>query len=163
MRPATKLVRQHIAALDWEPDLLLASFHGLPKRYFDAGDPYHCHCALTTRLLGVSLGWSADRVRLAFQSRFGRAEWLRPYIQDLLKTLPSDGVKRIAVVCPGFVSDCVETLEEVAIGLRKSFLDAGGESFAYVPCLNAGEAGIGMLQKIALHELSGWIPTVHNA
>jgi ferrochelatase len=150
-------VRRHIAELDWEPDLLLASFHGLPKRYFDAGDPYYCHCALTTRLLSEALGWPGDKIRLAFQSRFGREEWLQPYIQQVIEDLPGQGVKRIAVISPGFVSDCVETLEEVAIGLRETFLEAGGDHFAYIPCLNAGEDGLAVLEAVTLKELGGWL------
>ena len=150
-------VRAHLQGLDWEPDILLASFHGLPKRYFDAGDPYYCHCAQTTRLLGEALGWPEARVKLAFQSRFGREEWLQPYMQEVVGELPGRGTKRVAVISPGFVSDCVETLEEVAIGLRDNFLDAGGEEFTYVPCLNASDGGIAVLEAVALRELSGWV------
>jgi ferrochelatase len=150
-------VRDHLAKLDWEPEVLLASFHGLPKRYFDAGDPYYCHCALTTRLLCEELGWPQGKVRLAFQSRFGREEWLKPYMQEVVESLPGQGSKRIAVISPGFVSDCVETLEEVAIGLRESFSEAGGESFTYIPCLNAGEDGLGVFEALVLRELGGWL------
>ena len=152
-----KTTRAHLAGLDWEPDVLLASFHGLPKRYFDAGDPYYCHCALTTRLLSEALGWPEGKIRMAFQSRFGREEWLKPYMQEVVAELPGQGIKRIAVISPGFVSDCVETLEEVAIGLRETFIEAGGEQFTYIPCLNAGEDGLDVLEAVALKELGGWL------
>ena len=122
--------------------MLLTSFHGLPKRYLDAGDPYHCECAQTSRLLAEEIGWTGDRVRLAFQSRFGREEWLKPYIQEVITELPSQGIKKIAIISPGFISDCVETLEEVAIGLKESFLEAGGEKFTYVPCLNSSKTAL---------------------
>jgi protoporphyrin/coproporphyrin ferrochelatase len=154
-----KSVRAHLGGLDWEPDVLLASFHGLPKRYFDAGDPYYCHCAQTTRLLSEALGWPEGRIQLAFQSRFGREEWLQPYMQQVVAALPGQGSRRVAVISPGFVSDCVETLEEVAIGLRDTFLDAGGENFTYIPCLNASEDGIDVLEAVATRELSGWLAT----
>jgi ferrochelatase len=152
-----KSVRAHLDGLDWEPDVLLASFHGLPKRYFDAGDPYYCHCAQTTRLLREALGWPEGRIQLAFQSRFGREEWLQPYMQQVVAALPGQGSRRVAVISPGFASDCVETLEEVAIGLRDIFLDAGGENFTYIPCLNASEDGIAVLEAVATRELSGWL------
>jgi ferrochelatase len=135
----------------------LTSFHGLPKRYFDAGDPYHCHCALTARLLGEALDWPEGKVRLAFQSRFGREEWLKPYMQEVMSELPAEGTKRVAVISPGFVSDCVETLEEVAIGLKETFMRAGGEQFTYIPCLNASEDGLDVLEAVALKELGGWL------
>jgi len=152
-----KTTRAHLAGLDWEPDVLLTSFHGLPKRYFDAGDPYHCHCALTARLLGEALDWPEGKVRLAFQSRFGREEWLKPYMQEVMSELPAEGTKRVAVISPGFVSDCVETLEEVAIGLKETFMRAGGEQFTYIPCLNASEDGLDVLEAVALKELGGWL------
>lgn len=151
-------VRTHLKGLDWEPDVLLASFHGLPKRYFDAGDPYYCHCAQTTRLLSEALGWPDGKVRLAFQSRFGREEWLKPYMQEVVADLPGEGSRRVAVISPGFVSDCVETLEEVAIGLRDTFIEAGGEKFTYIPCLNASDPGISVIETIVLRELGGWLP-----
>ena len=158
IRILAKSINEHIALLDWEPDVLLTSFHGLPRRYLDAGDPYHCECAQTSRLLAEEIGWTGDRVRLAFQSRFGREEWLKPYIQEVITELPSQGIKKIAIISPGFISDCVETLEEVAIGLKESFVEAGGEKFTYVPCLNSSEDSIDLLQELVLNELSGWIP-----
>ena len=156
-------VRAHLAGLDWEPEVLLASFHGLPRRYFDAGDPYYCHCALTARLLGEALGWPPERVRLAFQSRFGREEWLRPYMQDTVTALPKDGVKRVAVIAPGFVSDCLETLEEVAIVLKGGFQRAGGEKFTYIPCLNADAPAIDVLETLVRREIAGWLPVAGEA
>ena len=153
-----KSIREHIKVLDWEPDVLLTSFHGLPKRYLDAGDPYHCQCAQTSRLIAEELGWNVEKVKLAFQSRFGREEWLKPYIQEVITELPAKGIKKIAIISPGFISDCVETLEEVAIGLKESFFEAGGKKFTYVPCLNSSEDSIDLLQKLVLNELGGWVP-----
>lgn len=149
-------VKRHYTNLDWEPDILLTSFHGLPKRYLDAGDPYHCQCAKTSRLIAEKLGWDAGTVKLAFQSRFGREEWLKPYIQELITSLPQQGIRKLAVISPGFVSDCVETLEEVVIGLQESFYEAGGEKFTYIPCLNATLEGIDVLNSIISNELAGW-------
>ncbi len=151
-------VHAHIAGLDWEPDVLLASFHGLPKRYVDNGDPYYHQCVDTTRLLTEALGWREDRVILTFQSRFGREEWLRPYAQSLICSLPTSGVTRVAVIAPGFAADCLETLEEVAIGLKEEFLKAGGTRFTYIPCLNGSASGIDVLEKLVLRETSGWLP-----
>ena len=108
-------IQDHIAELEWSPEVVIASFHGLPQRYFDAGDPYHCQCAKTTRLLREHLRWSEDKLRLTFQSRFGKEEWLQPYTDETIEKLAKDGVKKLAVVCPGFAADCVETLEEIAI------------------------------------------------
>ena len=152
-------IRAHLQGLDWEPEVLLASFHGLPQRYVDAGDPYYLHCVQTTQLLSEALGWPEGRVQLAFQSRFGREEWLKPYMQQVVGDLPGRGSKRIAVISPGFVSDCVETLEEVAIGLRDTFLEAGGEKFTYIPCLNADDGGLAVLETVVTRELGGWLPS----
>jgi ferrochelatase len=146
----------HLRTLDWEPDVILASFHGLPKEYFLAGDPYHCHCMKTARLLRERLKLPADKLAVVFQSRFGKAEWLQPYAQQTVEGLPLKGVKRLLMITPGFAADCVETLEEVAIGLRHSFLEAGGEKFSVVPCLNDSDESITMLEKLVRHELSGW-------
>lgn len=147
-------VRGGLAALDFVPDLIVTSFHGMPRRTLDAGDPYHCQCRKTGRLLAEALDMP---VRVTFQSRFGRAEWLRPYTDDTLLALPGEGFRKIAVVCPGFAADCLETLEEVAMEGREEFLEAGGSDFAYLPCLNASETGIAMLQAIIGRELSGWV------
>jgi len=148
---------QHLETLDWDPEILLASFHGIPKRYMMAGDPYHCQCQKTGRLLAESLGWPAERLRVTFQSRFGKEEWLQPYTDKTLEALPGQGTKRVAVIMPGFVADCVETLEEIAIEGGKSFAQAGGTHFTTVPCLNAGEGGMRVLEALAMRDLAGWI------
>ena len=150
-------VETGLAALDFEPELLLASFHGMPERTLALGDPYHCHCQKTARLLTERLGWPKERLRLTFQSRFGRAEWLKPYTDPTLRALPGEGVRRVAVIAPGFAADCLETLEEIALQGRASFEAAGGERFAYLPCLNAGPAGMKMLRSIVARELEGWV------
>ena len=147
----------HLKTLDWEPDLILASFHGLPKDYFMAGDPYHCHCMKTARLLGERLKLPRDKLQVVFQSRFGKAEWLQPYAQQTVEELPSRGVRKLVMMCPGFASDCVETLEEVAIGLKETFEESGGEKFSVVPCLNDSDPSIAMLDSIVRNELKGWV------
>lgn len=146
-------IREGLARLDFVPDLIVTSFHGMPLRTLEAGDPYHCQCLKTGRLLGEALGM---KVKVTFQSRFGRAEWLKPYTDDTLLNLPREGVKKIAVVCPGFAADCLETLEEVAMEGRDEFIEAGGTDFAYIPCLNASETGMAMLEAIVRRELAGW-------
>lgn len=150
-------VEAHYASLDWTPDVLVASFHGLPKEYFEKGDPYHCHCAKTARMLRERLGWDEDRLAMAFQSRFGPKEWLQPYADETIRGLAERGVKNVAMISPGFVADCVETLEELAIGLQEEFHEAGGENFAYVPCLNDDDAHIAFIAGLARRELGGWI------
>ena len=149
-------IRAHLATLDWEPEVILASFHGLPKRYLTMGDPYHCHCAKTARLVRERLGLDTDRLRLTFQSRFGREEWLRPYTDETIETLAKSGVKRMAVAMPGFVADCVETLEEIALQARETFEHAGGTHFTAVPCLNSGADAIGLYETLVRRELGGW-------
>ncbi len=144
-----------VAALDWTPDLCLASFHGMPRSTLDKGDPYHCQCRKTARLLGERI---ATPLEVSFQSRFGRAEWLKPYTDATLAELPGRGVKRLVVIAPGFSADCLETLEELAIEGRATFLAAGGEQFAYLPCLNASPAGNAALRAIVRRELAGWLP-----
>ncbi len=150
-------IRDHLATLDWEPEVVITSFHGLPKRYHTAGDPYHCHCAKTNRLVRERLGWPKDKLMVCFQSRFGPEPWLQPYLDETVETLAESGVKRLAVVSPAFVSDCVETLEEINQEVREEFLESGGEQFTYIPCLNAGEAGMRVLDTIVRRELQGWI------
>jgi ferrochelatase len=150
-------VESRLATLDFEPDILIASYHGLPKSYFEKGDPYHCHCQKTSRLLRERLGWRDGRLLTTFQSRFGPEEWLRPYTDETVKRLAREGVKRIAIVNPGFVSDCLETLEEIAVQNREFFLKAGGERFVHVPCLNDSPAGMRVIATVALQELQGWI------
>jgi ferrochelatase len=125
----------------------------MPQRTLELGDPYHCHCRKTARLLGDALG---RELTITFQSRFGRAKWLEPATEGVLASLPAKGVTRVAIVAPGFSADCVETLEELAIRGRETFLAAGGEHFAVLPCLNASEVGIAMLKKILARELAGW-------
>jgi ferrochelatase len=152
-----RTIESHLAGLSWRPEVLLASFHGLPKRYLLLGDPYHCHCAKTARLLRERLGRDEQELRLTFQSRFGREEWLRPYTDETVRSLAGEGVKNLAIVTPGFAADCVETLEEIAIGVRESFLEHGGERFTYVPCLNDGDDHIALLAGLVRRELAGWI------
>ncbi|MEA3041800.1 MAG: protoporphyrin/coproporphyrin ferrochelatase [Sphingomonadales bacterium] len=147
-------VEAALAALDFPPEAVLASFHGMPQRTLELGDPYYCHCHKTARLLSEALG---RPLRLTFQSRFGRAKWLEPATDKVLEALPGEGVRRVAVVAPGFSADCLETLEELAIRGRASFLAAGGTDFAYLPCLNDSAPGIEMLRSIIGRELEGWI------
>ena len=147
----------HLATLDWAPDLVLASFHGLPKRYLDLGDPYHCHCMKTARLMREKLGWENDKLQVVFQSRFGSEEWLKPYAEDTVRDLAQSGTKNLAMIMPAFIADCVETLEEIAIGLKEVFEENGGENFTAVPCLNDSEEGIEVLTSLIETELSGWI------
>jgi ferrochelatase len=149
--------RASLAKLDFEPEVLLASFHGIPQAYFDKGDPYFCHCAKTTRLLRAALGLDADKLRLTFQSRFGDAEWLKPYTDQTVKELARSGVKRMAVLTPGFAADCLETLEEIGVENAEYFHEAGGEKFAALPCLNDADEGMRALQAVVTGELSGWI------
>lgn len=149
-------ISQSLTGLDFEPEIVLASYHGLPRAYLDKGDPYHCHCFKTTRMLRENLGWSEDRLRTVFQSRFGRAEWLQPYTDVTIAELAKNGVRRIAVVMPGFSADCLETLEEIAIRGAETFRENGGESFAAIPCLNDGPESIGLLESLVKRELAGW-------
>jgi ferrochelatase len=139
------------------PNRLVLSFHGLPRRTLDRGDPYHCHCQKTARLLATELGLKPEQYTVTFQSRFGRGEWLKPYTQATLVNLAKDGVRRVDVACPGFVSDCLETLEEIALEGRAAFLKAGGKEFHAIPCLNEHPAWIGALASLALKNLGGWL------
>jgi ferrochelatase len=150
---ATNLRRQ-LAALDFEPDRLLLSFHGMPVRTLELGDPYHCHCQKTARLLGKALGREID---IAFQSKFGRAKWLEPATEATLAACPKKGAKKVVVAAPGFSADCIETLEELGIRGRKTFLDAGGEKFALLDCLNDSVEGMDMITKLISRELAGWL------
>ncbi len=147
-----------LANLAWKPDRILVAFHGLPREYLDKGDPYHCHCQKTARLLREKMGSGAHDMQLVFQSRFGRAEWLRPYAMDVVEELPQQGVKNLLMISPGFASDCVETLEELAIGLRETFTKNGGKNFAVVPCLNDSAGSVRLLTRLAGNELKGWVP-----
>ncbi len=150
-------IERHLATLDWEPEVVLTSFHGIPKSYFDKGDPYYCQCQKTARLLREKLGWSKDKLQVTFQSRFGPEEWLQPYTDKTVEKLAQDGVKRIAVINPGFVSDCLETLEEIAEQAAESFRHNGGEKFAHIPCLNDSAEGMTVLEHVVRRELSGWL------
>lgn len=147
----------HLATLGWTPERVILSFHGTPKRHLSAGDPYYCHCAKTARLVREAMGWSEDFAPLAFQSRFGREEWLTPAADATIRELAAKGVRRLAVMTPGFVADCLETLEEIAIGGAEVFHQAGGEKFAALPCLNDSPAMIDLLEALTRREAGGWI------
>lgn len=147
-------LREDLAKLDFEPDAIVASFHGMPKRTLELGDPYHCHCQKTARLVQEALG---RPLTVAFQSRFGPAKWLGPATDDTLVELAKAGKRRVAIFAPGFSADCLETLEELAIRGRESFEEAGGTDFAYLPCLNAEPTGNKMLRNIIARELAGWV------
>jgi len=140
-----------------QPDMLLMSFHGLPKRYLLAGDPYFCHCQKTARLLAEKLGLHENQWQISFQSRVGREEWLKPYTDETLKALPGEGKKSVQVICPGFPSDCLETLEEINVQNRQWFIEAGGEHFDYIPALNASDAHIDMLCRIIEEQCGNWL------
>ncbi len=150
-------VERAYAALDHRPDVLVASYHGMPIRYLMEGDPYHCQCAKTTRLLRERLGWQAGSIDTSFQSVFGREEWLKPYTVKHVAELAKAGKKRIAIMAPAFSADCIETLEEINGEIREAFLHAGGEEFTYIPCLNDEPAHIAALVKIIEDNLKGWI------
>jgi ferrochelatase len=150
-------VSQHLARLPFNPDAILVSFHGIPKEYFDKGDPYYCHCVKTWRLLREALGWPEERFLLAFQSRFGPAEWLKPYTDETVKGLPQKGVKRLAVITPGFAADCLETLEEIGKENAHFFHEAGGEDFTAIPCLNDTADGMAVIEAVVARELKGWV------
>ena len=147
-------LQRQLDALDFTPERVLLSFHGMPQRTLELGDPYHCHCRKTARLVSEALGRPID---VAFQSRFGRAKWLEPATDRVLSEYPSQGVTRIAIAAPGFSADCVETLEELSIRGRETFVAAGGKRFAPLDCLNASEEGIAMLERLVRGELAGWI------
>jgi ferrochelatase len=143
--------------LPFEPEMILASFHGVPKDYLLKGDPYHCQCQKTVRLLRARLGLDESKFMLTFQSRFGTAEWLQPYTDVTVKALAERGVKNLAVVTPGFAADCLETLEEIAGENAEIFHHAGGKNFAAIPCLNDSEAGMAVISHVVRRELQGWI------
>jgi len=150
-------VRRAYGALDRRPDILVASYHGLPRRYLTEGDPYHCQCQKTSRLLRECLGWPEGSILTTFQSRFGPEEWLKPYTVDAVADLARAGSKRIAVVAPAFSADCIETLEEIRGEIRESFEHAGGEAFTYIPCLNDDDAHIAALAAVIEANLAGWL------
>ncbi|QDL92035.1 ferrochelatase [Paroceanicella profunda] len=144
------------AGMERRPEHLITSYHGVPKRYLMEGDPYHCQCRKTSRLLRDRLGMSDDELKVTFQSKFGPEEWLQPYTVEEVARMARAGTRRIAIMAPAFSSDCVETLEEINEEIRESFLHAGGEEFTYIPCLNAGDAHVAMLIDILCRELQGW-------
>ncbi|MGB3277806.1 MAG: ferrochelatase [Pseudorhodobacter sp.] len=150
-------VERAYAKLDHRPDVLVASYHGMPIRYLMEGDPYHCQCQKTTRLLRERLGWDKDAIDTSFQSVFGREEWLKPYTVEHVAELAKQGKKRIAVIAPAFSADCIETLEEINGEIREAFEHAGGESFTYIPCLNDEPAHIDALVTVIKENLSGWV------
>ncbi len=145
------------AGLDFEPEILLISFHGIPQSQVDAGDPYYDHCLATWRRLRERLRLSEEQCPISFQSRFGPAEWLQPYTDETVKALARNGVKRMAVLTPGFSVDCLETISEIGVENREFFLESGGEKFALIPCLNDGPLGMGVIQHIVSRELAGWV------
>jgi protoporphyrin/coproporphyrin ferrochelatase len=150
-------IEKHLATLAFKPEVIIASFHGIPKNYFERGDMYHCHCMKTARLLRERLGMDKEQLIATFQSRFGPQEWLQPYTDKTIEKLAKDGVKSIAVLNPGFVSDCLETLEEIAVEAAETFHHAGGKDFAHIPCLNASDEGLNVIEHMVRRELSGWL------
>lgn len=150
-------IEKHLASLDFEPEVILASYHGIPQSYFRRGDPYHCQCMKTTRLLRERLGMDESRLYATFQSRFGPEEWLQPYTDKTVETLAREGVKSIAVLNPGFVADCLETLDEMGNEAKKLFLEHGGERFTHIPCLNDSDEGMAVIEAMVRRELGGWI------
>jgi len=141
-----KSIKKKLSEIDWKPDLIVASYHGIPKKYFEKGDPYHCYCQKTTRLISEKL--KEIKIITTFQSRFGPQEWLQPYTDKTLESLPKEGSKKILVISPGFASDCVETLEEISIQGKESFEKCGGEKFGFIPCLNDNDDHIILLEHL---------------
>tara|TARA_B100000575_G_C23093194_1_gene630320 strand:- start:540 stop:1532 length:993 start_codon:yes stop_codon:yes gene_type:complete len=141
-----KSIKKKVESIRWKPDLIISSYHGIPKKYFDKGDPYHCYCHKTSRLIKES--YDSIDIQTTFQSRFGPQEWLTPYTDKTLENLPSKGIKNLLVICPGFASDCVETLEEIDIQGRNSFLKNGGKNFDLIPCLNDNSDHIELFEKL---------------
>ena len=146
-----KSIKKKLTSINWKPDLIISSYHGIPKKYFDKGDPYHCYCHKTTRLMKEN--FKEIDIRTTFQSRFGPQEWLTPYTDKTLENLPGEGIKNLLVICPGFASDCVETLEEINIQGRESFLENGGENFDLIPCLNDSADHINLFEKLVMKYL----------
>ena len=144
-------LNKKISEINWKPDLIIASYHGIPQKYFDKGDPYHCYCHKTTRL--ISEKFKDVKIKTTFQSRFGPEQWLKPYTDKTLEELPSDNINNILVICPGFASECVETLEEIAIQGKESFLKSGGKNFDMIPCLNDNEDHIKLLEYLIIKNL----------
>lgn len=152
-----KSISDGVAALDFVPDLVITSYHGMPVEYLERGDPYHCQCLKTTRLVREHLGWDESKIMVTFQSRFGPTKWLEPYTDVTLGALPGKGIKKVAILAPAFSADCIETLEEIAMQGKETFMHAGGEQFAYIPCLNDSPDGMDMIEAMVRRELSGWL------
>ena len=150
-------INAHLATLPFQPEIILASFHGMPQKYVDKGDPYQAQCIATTDALRKRMGLDASKLKLTFQSRFGFDAWLQPYTDKTMEQLAKDGVRRIAVVTPGFSADCLETLEEIAQQNAEIFKHNGGEHFAAIPCLNDSDPGMDVIRQLVLRELQGWI------
>jgi protoporphyrin/coproporphyrin ferrochelatase len=150
-------INAHLASLPFKPELIVASFHGMPKDYVDRGDPYFSQCVATTDALRARLGLDSSKLLLTFQSRFGSDEWLQPYTDKTIEKLAKDGVRRVAVVMPGFAADCLETLEEIAQENAEIFRHNGGTEFSAIPCLNDSDAGMDVIRQLVLRELQGWI------
>ncbi|MET3924687.1 ferrochelatase [Devosia sp. 2618] len=150
-------IRDGVAKLDFDPDLVITSYHGMPVEYLERGDPYHCQCFKTTRLVREYLGWDKSKLMVTFQSRFGPTKWLEPYTDVTLEALPGKGIKKVAILAPAFSADCIETLEEIDMQGRETFMEAGGEKFAYIPCLNDSPSGMDMIEAMVRRELGGWL------
>ena len=150
-------IETHLKGIEFEPEVVIASYHGIPQSYFQKGDPYHCQCLKTTRLLRDRLGFDEKKLITTFQSRFGPEEWLQPYTDKTVEKLAKDGVKTIAVFNPGFVSDCLETLEEIAGEAGEIFRHNGGENFTHIPCLNDSDEGMAVIEAMVRRELQGWV------
>src|SRR5579885_3484021 len=150
-------LEEGLSELPFTPDVIIASYHGMPEDYLRKGDPYYCQCAATTRLLRARLKLGEDKLLMTFQSRFGTAEWLKPYTDATVQSLAARGVRNLVVITPGFAADCLETLEEIAIENARVFKRAGGDNFAAIPCLNDSEAGMRMIGQLAMRELKGWV------
>lgn len=150
-------IRDGVAALDFTPDLVITSYHGMPVEYLERGDPYHCQCFKTTRLVREHLGWDKSKIMVTFQSRFGPTKWLEPYTDVTLAALPGRGIKKVAILAPAFSADCIETLEEISMQGKETFMEAGGERFAYIPCLNDSPGGMDMIEAMVRRELAGWV------
>jgi len=150
-------MRRSLAALDFTPEVIIATFHGMPRAYLEAGDPYYCHCQKTSRLSRAALGWPEDKWLTTYQSRFGNDPWLQPYTDETVKRLAAEGVKRLALVAPGFSADCLETLEELNGENRHYFEEGGGEKFAYLPALNDSAEGVRVIEAVVRRELQGWL------
>lgn len=150
-------IRDGVAGLDFEPELVITSYHGMPQSYYDKGDPYFDQCHRTTALVRAELGWPDEKFMVTFQSRFGPTQWLQPYTDETLMALPGKGIRKVAICAPAFSADCIETLEELAITGQEQFEQAGGEHYAYIPCLNDSEGGMAMLEAVIRKELQGWV------